>query len=44
MEESAEKRVAVWEESRGGWRQVPVAMLHMRRASGGDTVGVKLRR
>lgn len=45
VEESAEKGVRLWEESRAAWRRVPIAMMHLRRAAGsGDTVGVKLRR
>ena len=42
-EEAAEVRVPTWEESKRAWRDVPIALMHLRRAAGGDTVGVKLR-
>ena len=44
VEEAAEARVPTWEESKRAWRDVPIALMHLRRAAGGDTVGVKLRR
>ena len=44
VEEAAEARVPTWEESKQAWRDVPIALMHLRRAAGGDTVGVKLRR
>ncbi|KAI3431488.1 hypothetical protein D9Q98_004539 [Chlorella vulgaris] len=44
VEESGEKGVQVWEAGKEAWRSVPVAMLILRRAAGGETVGVKLAR
>lgn len=44
VEEAAEAKVPTWEESRKAWRDVPIALMHLRRSGGGDTVGVKLRR
>lgn len=44
LEESCEAGVRTWEASKGAWRTQPVALMHLRRAAGGDTVGVKLRR
>lgn len=44
VEESGEKGVQVYEASKGESRRVPVAMMHLRRAAGGDTVGPKLGR
>ena len=43
LEEAGERGARVWEESRGAWRQVPIAVMHLRRsAGGGETVGPKL--
>lgn len=44
LEEASEASVRTWEESKQAWRAVPIALMHLRRAAGGDTVGVKLRR
>lgn len=42
VEEAGEAGVRTWEASKQAWRTVPVALMHLRRAVGGDTVGVKL--
>jgi hypothetical protein len=43
LEEAGERGARVWEESKSAWRQVPIAMMHLRRsAGGGETVGPKL--
>ena len=44
VEEVAQAAVPTWEASRQAWRDVPIALMSLRRAAGGDTVGVKLRR
>ncbi len=44
LEESLEKVVEIQEPNRKEARGVPVAMMHLRRAAGVDTVGPKLGR
>ena len=44
VEEAAEAKVPTWEESKKAWRDVPIALMHLRRSIGGETVGVKLLR
>ena len=44
VEEAGEAAVKTWEASKGAWRRLPIAMMALRRAAPGDTVGVKLPR
>lgn len=44
VEEAVETAVRTWEASKASWRSVPIALMALRRAEPGDTVGVKLAR
>jgi len=41
-EEAGERQARVWEEAKSAYQEVPIAMLLMKKAYMGETIGVKL--